>query len=79
MASKQATATRELLFTTSGREVYMTLQVKGMGGGARGTVVGRGTMLQAVGPRVPFPIRSLDFSIHLILSAALWPWGRLSL
>jgi hypothetical protein len=42
-------------------------------------VVGWGTMLQAGRSRDRFPLRSLDFSIHLILSAALWPWGRLSL
>jgi hypothetical protein len=37
--------------------------------GARGSLVGRGNMLQAA--RVRFPLRSFNFSIALILPAAL--------
>jgi hypothetical protein len=47
--------------------------------GARDSVVGSGTMLQAGMSRFRFLIRSPDFSIDLYLPAPLLPWGRLSL
>jgi hypothetical protein len=46
--------------------------------GAPGSIIGWGTMLQAGSSWVQF-LTSLDFSIYLILPAALWPYSRLSL
>ena len=47
--------------------------------GARGSAVGWGTALQVGRSRVRFPMLSLEFFIDVILPAALWSWGRLSL
>jgi hypothetical protein len=46
---------------------------------ARSSVVGWGTMLQTRRSLVQFPMRSLVFSIHLILPATLLPLSPLSL
>jgi len=46
---------------------------------ADGGAVGLGTELQAGRSRVRFPMLSVEFFIVIILPAALWSWGRLSL
>jgi hypothetical protein len=65
-----------LLLSISGFDIF---SLSSFIHGARSSVVGWGTMLHARRSRVQFPMRSLNFSIDLILPAALWPWGRLSL
>jgi hypothetical protein len=56
-----------------------TFQIYSLRLGALGSIVGWGTTLQAGRSRVQFLMRSLDFSIDLILLATLWPWGEPSL
>jgi hypothetical protein len=44
-----------------------------------GGAVGWGIVPQAGRSLLQFPMMSLEFFIYIILPAALWPWGRLSI
>jgi len=46
---------------------------------ARGGAVGWGTALQVGRSRVWFPMVSMEIFIDIILPAAIWPWGWISL
>jgi hypothetical protein len=70
---KQVKAWQNYEVTRAVFRYYLTLQLRAPR--ARCSVV----ILQARRSRVRFPMRSLDFSIDLIILAALRPWGRLSL
>jgi hypothetical protein len=59
------------------REIYKSLYTQGHI--TRGSVVGSRTMIQAESSRGRFQMSLLVFSIELILPAALWSWGRLSI
>jgi hypothetical protein len=48
-------------------------------GHAAGGAVGSGTEPQTGRSQDRFPMVSLEFFMDIIVSAALWPWGRLSL
>jgi hypothetical protein len=47
--------------------------------GAQDRAVGWGPVLQAGRSQIWFLIVSLEFFIDIIMPAALWPWGWLSL
>jgi hypothetical protein len=68
----------QVIFDTFTFHDYFILILYSLLDGAGSSIVGWGTMLQAGRSRVRF-LMSLDFSIYLILTATLWPWGQVSL
>jgi hypothetical protein len=64
--------TKDLLFDHR-RDI--DLQICAATHGTRGGAIGSGTALQTGRSWETFPMVSLEFSIDIILLAALWPWG----
>jgi hypothetical protein len=54
-------------------EILFKASIRTLRKGARGRLIGRGTALHGGRQRVPFPMRSLNVSVHLLLPAALGP------
>jgi hypothetical protein len=60
-------------------KVHKLQSVQNLWRHAAGSAVGWGTTLQVGRSRVRFPMVSLEFFTGIILPAAVWPWGWLSL
>jgi len=76
---KQSSAVTGLFQSTSCPPVCIMLPVSFIYLRRFGGAVGWGIVLQAGRSRVQFPVLSLEFFVDIILPAALWPCGRLSL